>query len=154
MPFWVAAVRPRKMLPAPCTTATSTPRSCTPLICAAIASTRAGSVPYSRSPMSASPESLRRMRSKAGACTLLGSDREAGEAADDDVLTGRARERGAELLDRLALVLVGVDVLLVEQHDLLHPLAQFALGDLRADVLGLVGCLLLEHAQLGLLRLL
>src|SRR5918912_2507639 len=103
MPFCVAAVRPRKMLPAPCTTATSTPRSCTPLIWAAIASTRAGSVPYSRSPMSASPDSLRRMRSKAGRFTgALRPDREAGEAADDDVLARGAGELGAQLLDRLA----------------------------------------------------
>src|SRR5918994_1465593 len=149
-----AAFMPRKMLPAPCTTATSTPRSCTPLICAAIASTRVGSVPYSSSPMSASPESFRRIRSKAGAGTgrtSLGPDREAREAAHDDVLAGGARELGAHLLDGLAAVTVAVDVLLLEQHDLLHPLAQLALGDLRADVLRLVGRLLLEDAQLGLL---
>src|ERR671910_575294 len=145
---------PRKMLPAPCTTATSTPRSCTPLICAAIASTRVGSVPYSRSPMSASPDSFRRMRSKAGAGTgrlALGADGEAGEAAHDDVLARRPGELGAHLLDGLAAVAVAVDVLLLEQHDVLHPLAQLALGDLRADVLRLVGRLLLEDAQLGLL---
>src|SRR5215213_3943700 len=123
------------MLPPPCTTATSTPRSW--------------------SPMSASPDSFRRMRSKAGRFTgALRPDREAGEAADDDVLAGRAGELGAQLLDRLAVVLVGVDVLLLEQHDLLHPLAQLALRDLRPDVVGLVGRLLLEHAQLGLLVLL
>src|SRR5215207_1479414 len=140
------------MLPPPCTTATSTPRSCTPLICAAMALTRSGSVPYSRSPMSASPDSFRRMRSKAGRFTgALRPDREAGEAADDDVLAGRAGELGAQLLDRLAVVLVGIDVLLLEQHDLFHPLAKLALGDLGADVLRLVGGLLLEHAQLGLL---
>src|SRR5215208_3957561 len=127
MPCWVAAVRPRKMLPAPCTTATSTPRSCTPLICAAIALTRSGSVPYSRSPMSASPDSLRRMRSNAGGATWLRPDREAGEAADHDVLPGGAGELGAQLLDRLALVLVGVDVRLLEQDDLLEPLPQLGL---------------------------
>src|SRR5918995_7350861 len=100
-----AAFMPRKMLPAPCTTATSTPRSCTPLICAAIAFTRPGSVPYSRSPMSASPDSFRRMRSKTGLVTgALRPDREAGKAADDDVLAGRARQLGAQLLDRLAVV--------------------------------------------------
>src|SRR5215217_8228190 len=152
MPLWVAAVRPRKMFPAPWTTATSTPRSCTPLICAAIDSTRSGSVPYSRSPISASPDSLRRIRSKAGRFTgALRPDGEAREAADHDVLAGGPGELGAELLDRLAVVLVGVDVLLLEQHDLLHPLAQLALGDLGADVLRLVGGLLLEDAQLGLL---
>src|SRR5918993_196319 len=149
-----AAFMPRKMLPAPCTTAPSTPGSCTPLICAAIASTRVGSVPYSSSPMSASPESFRRIRSKAGAGTgrtSLGPDREAREAAHDDVLAGRARELGAHLLDRLAAVAVGVDVLLLEQDDVFHPLAQLALRDLRADVLRLVGGLLLEDAQLGVL---
>ena len=40
------------------------------------------------------------------------------------------RELRADLLDRLAVVLVAVDVRLVEQDDLLHPLAQLALGDL------------------------
>ena len=63
-----------------------------------------------------------------------------------------ARQVVPQLLDRLAVVLVGVDVLLLEQDDLLHPLAQLALDDLRADVLGLVGGLLLEDAQLGLAR--
>src|SRR4051812_36371780 len=83
----------------------------------------------------------------------LVADLEPGEPADDDVLAGLRAELGAKLLDRLAVVLVGVDVLLVEQHDLLHPLAQLAFGDLRAHVLGLVGRLLLEDAQLGLLGL-
>src|SRR5690349_22119650 len=99
-----------------------------------------------------SPDSFSSTRLKAGpsattADSLL-PDLEAGEAADDDVLAGLRAELGAQLLDRLGVVLVGVDVLLVEQHDLLHPLAQLALGDLRAHVLGLVGGLLLEHAQL------
>src|SRR4029079_6787527 len=47
-----------------------------------------------------------------------------------------------------------VHVHLVEQDGLLHPLAQLALGDLAADLLRLVGRLLLEHAQLGLLGVL
>ena len=51
----------------------------------------------------------------------------------------------------LLVVLVDVDVRLVQEDDLLHPLAQLALGDLRPHVLGLVGGLLLEHAQLGVL---
>src|SRR5919204_219073 len=45
--------------------------------------------------------------------------REAHEAPDDDVLARRRRELAAQLLDRLAVVLVAVDVGLVEQHDLL-----------------------------------
>src|SRR5215203_407504 len=137
------------MLPPPRTTAISTSRSCTVLICWAIALTVSGSVPYSRSPMSASPESFRRMRSKAGAKGLR-PHLEAGEAADDDVLAGLTGQLGPDLLDRLAVVLVGVDVGLVEQDDVLHPGLELALGDLRAHVLGLVGGLALEHAQLRL----
>src|SRR5688572_5761467 len=144
------------MLPAPSTTATSTPRSCRPLIWRAICRTTSGSVPYSRSPIRASPESLRRIRLKTGSAIgpCLGPDGESREAADDDVLAGRAGELGAQLLDRLAVVLVGVDVHLVQEDGLLHPLAQLALGDLAANLLGLVGGLLLEHAQLGLLGVL
>src|SRR5918995_2836347 len=144
------------MLPAPSTTATSTPRSCRPLIWRAICRTTSGSVPYSRSPIRASPDSLRRIRLKTGSAIgpCLGPDGEPREAADDDVLAGRAGELGAQLLDRLAVVLVGVDVHLVEEDGLLHPLAQLALGDLAADLLGLVGRLLLEDAELGLLGLL
>src|ERR1700710_845240 len=106
--------------------------------------------------MRASPESFSRTRLNAGGGVSLGTarasrlpaDREAGEAAHDDVLAGLAREVGAQLLDRLVLVLVAVDVRLLEQDGLLHPLAQLALGDLRPHLLGLVGSLLLEDAQL------
>src|SRR5918992_4370695 len=137
------------MLPAPSTTATSTPRSCRPLIWRATLRTTSGSVPYSRSPIRASPESFSRMRLKAGSANS-GAYGKAGEAADDHVLPRRARQLLAYLLDRLALVLVAVDVRLVEEDDLLEPLAQLALGDPGAHVLGLVGGLLLEHPQLGL----
>src|SRR5258706_4525938 len=145
------------MLPAPRTIATSTPRSCTCLTCAATARSRSGSVPNSSEPMRDSPESFRSIRRKTGCGTRPGSllaDGEARESSYDDVLTGLARQVGAELLDRAAVVLLAVDVLLVEQHDLLEPLAQLALGDLAPHVLGLVGGLLLEHAQLGVLGLL
>src|SRR3954468_16609480 len=97
--------------------------------------------------MSASPLSFSRMRSKTGS----DADGELGEAADDDVLSRGPRQLGAQLLDRLAVVLVAVDVRLPEQDDLLEPLVELALGDLGAHVLGLVGRLLLEYAQLGLL---
>src|ERR687890_2908181 len=97
------------MLPAPSTTATSTPRSCRPLIWRAICRTTSGSVPYSRSPIRASPESFSRIRLNAGSVTLR-ADREPGEAADHDVLPGGARELDAQLLDRLAVVLVRVHV--------------------------------------------
>src|SRR5215203_599043 len=74
--------------------------------------------------MSDSPESLTRMRRKAGSVT----DGEPG-------------------LDRLALVLVGVDVFFVEQDDHREPLAHPPLGDPRAHVLRLVGGLLLEDRK-------
>src|SRR4051812_38069278 len=153
------------MLPPPTTIATSTPRSHTRCTSAAIAAMRSASAPYSALPISASPESFRRMRLKAGrapsaeGCALSSklslrlADLEASEAPDHDVLTRLRRGGSAELLDALAAVLVLVHVLLLEQDDLLEPLAQLALGDLRADVLGLVGGLLLVDAQLGLLRL-
>ena len=47
---------------APTTIATSTPASCTCVTWRATAATRSGSVPYSRLPISASPESFSRMR--------------------------------------------------------------------------------------------
>src|SRR3954451_8772944 len=143
------------MLPAPITSATSTPRSWTRWTCRAIAPTLFPSMPYSSEPIMASPESLSRIRSNAGSPTgLLAADREAREALDDDVLAELAGQLGPDLLDRLALVLVGVDVRLRQEGDLLEPLAQLALGDLRPDVLRLVGRLLLEDAQLGVLGVL
>src|SRR5215217_6309917 len=106
------------MLPAPTTIAICTPRRCTAATWAATARTRSGSVPYSRSPMSASPDSFSRTRLNAGsgfalvtsAARLL-ADGEAREAAHDDVLAGLPRQLGADVLDRLAVVLVDVDVL-------------------------------------------
>src|SRR5688572_8308095 len=99
--------------------------------------------------MRASPDSFSRMRWNAGSATAgLRADGEAGEPADADVLAGLRGDLVLQLLDGLALVLVLVDVLLVEQHDLLVPLAQLALDDPRADVLGLVGGLLLEDLAL------
>src|SRR4051794_9971244 len=106
------------MLPAPTTIASSTPCSWTRAISAATARTRSGSVPYSSEPIRDSPESLSRTRLNVGLLT----DGEPHEAPDDDVLAGLGREVRAELLDRLAVVLVGVDVRLLEQDDLLVPL--------------------------------
>src|SRR3954466_10778778 len=106
-----------------------------------MAAMRAASAPYSRSPMSASPESLSRTRRNAGCpfCDsgLLLPHLEAREAPDDDVLAGRCGDLGPQLLDRLRLVLLLVHVLLVQQDALLEPLAHAALGDLLLDVLGL-----------------
>src|SRR5918999_2879435 len=147
------------MFPPPTTMATSTPRSVTPLTASAIAPIRSRSAPYSSSPMSASPDSFRRMRRKA-ACpslpapsspiVLLLPDLEPLEAPDHHVLTGLCRGRRAQLLDGLAPVLVGVHVLLVQEDDLLEPLSQPALGHLGPHLLGLVGGLLGEDAQLRL----
>src|SRR3954447_3908408 len=132
------------MLPTPTTTAISTPRACTRRTCSARAAMRSGSAPYSSGPISASPDSLRRIRLKAGAGSppassratsgprrgwgpLLAAHLEAGEAADDHVLAGLRSGGRAQVLDRLALVLVLVHVLLVQQHVLLEPLAPAAL---------------------------
>src|SRR5215213_5758638 len=102
--------------------------------------------------MRASPDSFSRMRLNAakGRARALLADREPDEAADADVLAGLGRQLVLQLLDRLALVPVRVDVRLVEEDDLLVPLAQLALDDPRADVLGLVGGLLLEDLRLAL----
>src|SRR5690349_376116 len=151
------------MLPAPTTIAISSPVAWVRAIWAAIRPTRSGSVPYSSPPIRASPESFSITRSKArfGSLTaglllrvrrsVLGPDLEAGEAGDADVLAGPRRRLLAQLLDRLAVVLLAVDVLLVEQRDLLAPLRELALDDAVADVLGLalLGRLGLEDAALG-----
>src|SRR5437764_13689030 len=134
------------MLPPPTTIATSTPRSVTCLTAAAMASMRAGSAPYSRPPSRASPDSLSSTRRKAAlpslvapssATCLLLPHLEAGEAPDDDVLARIGGELAAQLVDGLAAVLVLVDVLLVEQHGLLEPLAQAPLDHLLLHVLRL-----------------
>ena len=80
------------------------------------------------------------------------ADHEPREAPDHDVLAGRGGDLVLQLADRLAVVLVGVDVRLVEQHDLAVPLRELALGDLRADLSRPVGRLLLEDPQLRLAR--
>src|SRR3954447_1895009 len=140
------------MFPPPTTTAICTPRSLTPPMARAIAAMRAGSAPYSRSPSSASPESFSRTRPKTGSLTALLPDLEAREPPHDDVLAGAGRQLGAQLLERLAAVLLVVDVRLVEQHDVLEPLVQATLDDLLLHALGLAlgGRLLAQHAQLGL----
>src|SRR3954447_16365543 len=99
--------RPRYTFPPPTTIATSTPRSATPCTALAIAAMRAGSAPYSRSPISASPDSFRRTRPNA-ACPfcdrgLLLPHLQAREAPDNHVLAGRGGDLGPELLDALGL---------------------------------------------------
>src|ERR1700680_2231391 len=58
----VAAVTPRKMLPPPMTMAICTPAFCTATISSAMLASVSASMPVRRPPMSASPESLSRMR--------------------------------------------------------------------------------------------
>src|SRR4051794_18480405 len=147
MPSAAAAI-PRKMLPAPRTMAISTPSSWTRLIWSAMRPSVSGSVPKSSGPMRASPDSFSRIRLNAGTLARLLADREAREPPDDDVLARLRRELGADLLDRLAVVLVRVDVRLLEQHDLLEPLVDLALGGALARVLGDVGHLRGGDAQL------
>src|ERR1700760_2169906 len=154
------------MLPAPTTIATSTPCCCTAATWRATAATRSGSVPNSSVPISASPESFSRIRLKAGAGAIdaaayplafttsvsgLLANREAGEAADDDVLAGRRGELVAQLLHGLAVEL-GVVHLLLEQDDRLIPRVELAGDDFLAHVLGLVGGFLLVDLRLGVAR--
>src|SRR5919198_4742869 len=136
------------MLPAPTTTAISTPFAETSLICLVIASTRSGSVPYSSEPISASPESFSRTRLKRGdaigwrsyglqrafslrACApkarparprLLLPHLEAREAGDAHVLAGLRGQLGAQVLDRPIVIAVGANMLLLEQGDVPVPL--------------------------------
>src|SRR5687768_3773601 len=140
------------MFPAPTTTAISTPRSETEWIWRLIRCTRSGSVPYSSEPMRASPESFSRTRLKAASArSLLRAHLEAGEPGDANVLPGLRRDLCAQLLDRLAVVLVHVDVRLVEEGDLLPPLGELALDDLLDHVVGLalLARLLLVEPALG-----
>src|SRR3954453_22714226 len=139
------------MLPPPTTIATSTPRSVIPFTAVAMEAMRWGSVPKGRSPISASPDSFSRSRRKTG--SLFSANLEPREASDDHVLAGLLRDVGAQLLDRAPLVL-GVHVLLVEQDDVLEALLDLAFHDLAADVLRLVGNLLLEDPLLALDELL
>src|SRR5580693_2025316 len=143
------------MLPAPTTIATSTPWSRTAATCRATATTRSGSVPYSSSPISASPESFNRMRLKAGAIAAqpippnaLLADREAGEAAYHDILPGGCGQLVAQLLHGPAVELRIVHLLL-EQHDRRQPRVELARDDFLAHVLRPVGRLLLVDARLG-----
>jgi hypothetical protein len=79
------------MFPAPTTIAVSTPEVCTSTISCAIASIVARSMPYSRSPISDSPESFSRMRRKTGRSSVAGV-----AASSEETVIGRAPadERG------------------------------------------------------------
>src|SRR5262249_15032609 len=105
------------MVPAPTAIAASTPRSRPALTPRATGCTRSGAVPYCSSPIRASPDSLSRIRLKAGAMVAepiddgpareprrrLLADGEAREAADHDVLARRGGELVAQLLHGLAV---------------------------------------------------
>src|SRR5918994_3224978 len=133
------------MLPPPTTIASSRPSVWTSTISRAIASIRFGSVPNSWSPISASPDSFRRTRRKAGAApasassvscccvvTRLFCDRQAREGDDTRVGLGK------RLPDRLRRV---VDPRLLGQDAAgLHgvePFREHALDDLLLRLLGL-----------------
>src|SRR5215218_4374251 len=62
---------------------------------------------------------------------------EAREAGDPDVLAGLRRDLDAQVRDRLPLVALLVEVLLVEQSDLRCPLADLSIDDLLDHVLRL-----------------
>src|SRR6476660_3064271 len=127
---------PRTMLPAPITSAISSPPFWTSTLSSASPSIVSGSIPWSRSPISASPESFSRTRSNGA---VLGSGVAAlvtrllcqGEAAELNHLEPRLLERGADLLAGL------VDPLLVLEHAVGEPLLDPSLDDLAADLLRL-----------------
>src|SRR3954453_5716404 len=98
--------------------------------------------------MRASPDSFSRILENFGLLANL----EPGEALDDDVLAGLGRQLGAQLLDGLAVVLVGVDVLLAQEDDLVEPLAELALRGALAGLLGPVLPLAGRDAQLLVAR--
>src|SRR4051812_35363827 len=91
------------MLPPPITTATSTPVARTSTSSRATASTVSASRPYSRGPMSASPDSLRTTRENAGAA------RTASGAA-----TASASSRATVLGDRVPGVVEDLDAPLLQ----------------------------------------
>src|SRR5262249_13414610 len=142
------------MLPAPTTIATSTPRARTAAIWRASRWTSPASVPWSRSPISASPESFRRTRLNLGSASATYA--EVREPGDPDVLAGLRGHLLSQLLDRLRVVLFGVDVRLVEERDFLPPLRELTFDDFRDHVVrfAVLARLLLEDPTLGLALLL
>src|SRR5215212_6399926 len=102
--------------------------------------------------MSASPESFSRIRlNRAEAkARLLLSHLKPREAGDAHVLSGVRGDLRAQVLDRLALVALLVEVLLIEEDELRGPLAKLTVDDLLHDVVRLaVGLrLLLEDPAL------
>src|SRR5215468_7897036 len=138
------------MLPPPSTTAVSTPRSWTSRISSASRATKSGAMPNFCSPISASPESFRRMRRYAGdviepgLCRRLRPHANWTRAASGGFLGAPAqtfaeleadeaqvqRPLAGALGDDLSDGLLGVlDEGLLDQHGLLVELLDFSVGD-------------------------
>src|SRR5438034_4792768 len=147
------------MFPAPTTSASSTPVVCTSVISSATASIVSRSRPYSRSPMSDSPESLSRIRRKTDAVSLG-----AAAVSSDWIVTGApltAQLEALELEHLGALVaqcvadLLGrvVDPVLLDEHvGAEEPLVEHAFDDLLPRLLGLRLHFVGAQVDLSLLR--
>src|SRR5215208_7210802 len=130
------------MLPAPTTIASSTPRDWMSTSSSAIDSIVARSMPYSLGPISASPESFRRIRPNAGAASGVAT-----APSGSGSVIGSARERepfelqhlGARFGQRLSDRLTGVvdPGLLRQDPRREEALVQHAVDDLLARLLGL-----------------
>src|SRR4029450_7890031 len=111
MPFALAAT-PRKILPPPITTPTSTPRARISAISAGMLEVTLGSMPNCCSPMSASPDSFRRMRLYSGGGDMSGenyspeSDEESGRRVWESD-ESRIKESNEESRSRRESVRVG-----------------------------------------------
>src|SRR5712691_4208902 len=129
------------MFPAPTTIPVSTPLAWTSTISSATASIVSRSMPYSRSPISDSPDSLSRMRRKTGRAlcdtTADSSDRTLTSAAQLEPL--ELEHLGTLVRERLADLLAGVvDPLLVDEHiGAEEALVQHPVDDLLAHLAGL-----------------
>src|SRR5581483_10294465 len=132
---WRLAVLPRRMLPPPITTATSTPSLWISLTCSAILSTVSGQMPESPSLALDSPENLIKILRYLGFSIRL-SHSEARKTADRDVLAEFGHFLGDEVLDLQGVVL---DIGLLQETGLLVKLGELTLHDLFDDVLRLFG---------------
>src|SRR4051794_19446426 len=132
------------MFPAPTTIAISRPSERTSTISAAISSILCGSIPYSRSPMSASPETLSSTRRKIGVVPAS-ADAESGasidtSAAGEQRVTHELDDLEPALGQHLACRLRGLPrPRLVGEHAAgglrEEPLREHPLDDLRAHLL-------------------
>src|SRR5688572_197229 len=124
---------PRKMLPPPITTPSSTPRRDTWAISATIASIVWRLMPKGSSPIKASPESLRRMRLYFGvnarSASVDGLDDAFADNEDGVVMHFAFRRRQCLLDGQLVVEHVG----LAEQGDLCQVLVERAFNHLRRD---------------------